>query len=190
MAAGVDRQAPPKSNNRITPDMNAKINKLKVGAAVALVLSAVIIAVIPCHAAPTHSSSTTPTNVVNYTIRVEWQEHHGSSHFIQLVTTEGQFQLNTSQSGDVEVNNTKVPVTINLNGDLKAVSSTQAQLSFFLGRTVPYVTKTAGSAGKSSTYQQRQEGISSKFVVTFGKPLVVQKDSNGEVSVLVKREEP
>ena len=62
----------------------------------------------------------------------------------------------------------------------------------FLGRTVPYVTSTFnnGSAmGASSSYSQMSVGLNASFVVTFGKPLVIQVDDNGEVSVLVTREE-
>jgi hypothetical protein len=57
---------------------------------------------------------------------------------------------------------------------------------------VPNVTGTFnnGSAmGASSSYSQMSVGLDSAFVVTFGKPLVIQVDDSGEVTVLVTREE-
>ena len=64
-------------------------------------------------------------------------------------------------------------------------------MKVFLGRTVPYVTSTynSGPGQSSSSYQQMRVGFDSAFTVTFGKPLVIQADQNGEISVLVKREE-
>jgi hypothetical protein len=32
-------------------------------------------------------------------------------------------------------------------------------------------------------------GLQSTFIITFGKPLAIQTDDNGTVSILVKREE-
>ena len=40
-----------------------------------------------------------------------------------------------------------------------------------------------------STYSQMSVGLQSTFVVKFGKPVVIQNDENGEISVLVKRVE-
>jgi hypothetical protein len=63
----------------------------------------------------------------------------------------------------------------------------------WLARKVPFVTGAIATGGKnapvSSSYQYCSLGLNSNFVVTFGKPLVVQADENGEVSILVKREE-
>jgi hypothetical protein len=55
---------------------------------------------------------------------------------------------------------------------------------------VPYVTSSFGGPGamKSSSYSQLSVGLESTFIVTFGKPLIIQTDGNGEVSVLVKRD--
>jgi hypothetical protein len=58
----------------------------------------------------------------------------------------------------------------------------------YLGRTVPYVTGTYGSGpNASSSYQQLSVGLESKFIVTFGKKVVIQNDESGQISVLVKR---
>jgi hypothetical protein len=64
-------------------------------------------------------------------------------------------------------------------------------LKLFLGRTLPYVTGTmTGPAGTtSSSYQQLQVGLDSTFVVVFGKPLVIQADENGAVTIMVQRQE-
>jgi len=49
---------------------------------------------------------------------------------------------------------------------------------------------TKGPGGSSSsTYQQLSVGMDSSFIVTFGKPLVIQGDENGQISILVKRDE-
>jgi len=59
----------------------------------------------------------------------------------------------------------------------------------FLGRTVPYVTGSFSGPGGGSSYSQLSVGLNSNFMVTFGKPLVIQADDNGEVTLLVKRME-
>jgi hypothetical protein len=127
--------------------------------------------------------------VVNYTIRVEWKDAKKGASSIQLETIEGQFELDTL-SGTTKINDSDVPNTIKLNGTLTELSAEKGRLQLFLGRTVPYVTSTfAGPGGKnSSSYSQLSVGLQSTFIVTFGKPLIVQTDDNGTVSILVKRE--
>ena len=80
---------------------------------------------------------------------------------------------------------------VKLSGSLVELNPEKGRLQLFLGRTMPYVTGTfAGSGGaSSSSYSQLSVGLNSNFVVTFGKPLVIQADDNGEVSILVKRME-
>jgi hypothetical protein len=75
------------------------------------------------------------------------------------------------------------------NGDLKALDAEHGRLQLFLGRAVPHVTRGGGPPG-STSIQQRQEGLSSTFIVTFGKPVLVQKDGNGAVTVLVESVKP
>lgn len=133
-----------------------------------------------------HSPTIAKTDAVNYVLRVEWKEQKGPIQSIQILTTEGNFHLNTSQPGPVRINNSEVPISISLEGDLQLIDAQRGRLQLFLGRSVPY----QSSSGASSSIQQRQEGLNCAFVVTFGKPLIIQKDANGEVSVLVKREEP
>ncbi len=139
---------------------------------------------------PSPARTDIPTvNPVNYVLRVDWKSNVGGSNIIQLLTSEGAFKLNTSQPGAVQVNDAELPVSVTVDGTLTALSSQQGQVHLFLGRSVPYVTRGAGPPGTSSI-QQRQEGLTLTFLVTFGQPVLVQKDGNGEVSVLVERQNP
>ena len=126
---------------------------------------------------------------VNYLIRVEWKEPKGDPKFLEVLTTEGNFNLDTIQKASVKINNTDIPVTLKFNGTLNALNDEKGRLQLYLGRTVPYVTGSFnnGLGGASSSYQQLNVGLQSTFIVTFGKPLVIQNDENGQISVLVKR---
>jgi hypothetical protein len=124
---------------------------------------------------------------VNYLIRVEWREPKGDPKSLEVLTTEGRVQLDTLQKNSVKINNNDVPVTLRFNGTLNALNDEKGRLQLFLGRTVPYVTGSS-SAGTSS-YSQMSVGLDSTFIVTFGKPLVIQTDENGQITVLVKRVE-
>ena len=127
-------------------------------------------------------------DAVNYLIRVEWKEPKGDPKSLEVLTTEGNFELDTIQKNSVKINNNDVPVTLKFNGTLRELSGEKGRLNLFLGRTVPYVTGTAGSGSNPiSTYSQMSVGLQSTFIVTFGKPVVVQTDENGAISVLVKR---
>lgn len=128
----------------------------------------------------------------NYQIRVQWKDADGGSNLLQIVTAEGGFKVNTAQLGKVKINNSDMPITLNLNGDLELLSADKARLKIFLGRTLPYVTGTtmapgAGGFVPSSTFQQLQLGLDSTVVVTFGKPLVIQSDEREEITLTVKR---
>ena len=125
---------------------------------------------------------------VNYVIRVEWKDAKRGTNALQIVTIEGSFQLDTV-SGAVKVNNADVPTTVKLSGSLAELSPEKGRLQLFLGRTVPYVTSSFSGPGGGSSYSQLSVGLNSNFVVTFGKPLVIQADDNGEVTLLVKRME-
>ena len=107
---------------------------------------------------------------------------------LEVLTTEGHVELDTLQKNSVKINNNDVPVTLKFNGTLNAINDEKGRLQLFLGRTVPYVTSTSGSGPNAmSSYSQLSVGLQSTFVVTFGKPIVIQTDENGEISVLVKR---
>jgi hypothetical protein len=125
---------------------------------------------------------------VNYVIRVEWKDNKKGTNALQIVTCEGSFDLNTI-SGAVKINNSDVPTTVKLSGSLTELNPEKGRLQLFLGRTVPYVTSTySGSGGNNgSSYSQLSVGLNSNFVVTFGKPLLIQADDSGEVTILVKR---
>ena len=158
-------------------------------------LAIILLLAITCHAdQPSANSSGSQSGVikeaVNYTIRVEWKDAKKSTNSLQLVTSEGNFQLDTI-SGSVKIDEMDVPTTVKLNGTITELSPEKGRLQLFLGRTVPYMTSTsARSAGRSSSsYSQLSVGLQSTFVVTFGKPLIVQTDDNGTVSILVKRGE-
>jgi hypothetical protein len=127
---------------------------------------------------------------VNYTIHVEWKDAKKGTSSLQIVTSEGNFELDTL-SGATKINDSDIPDTVKLNGTITELNTEKARLQLFLGRTVPYVTSTyTGSTGKNaSSYSQLSVGLSSTFIVTFGKSLIVQTDDNGTVSILVKRED-
>jgi hypothetical protein len=125
---------------------------------------------------------------VNYLIRVEWKDPKGETQSLEVLTTEGHVELDTLQKNSVKINNNDVPITLKFNGTLNAISDEKGRLQLFLGRTVPYVTSSSGSGpGAMSSWSQMSVGLQSTFVVTFGKPIVIQNDENGEISVLVKR---
>ena len=127
-----------------------------------------------------------PKELVNYVVRVEWKDAKKGTNALQIATTEGSFQLDTV-SGAVKINNSDVPTTVKVSGSLVELSPEKGRLQLFLGRTVPYVTSTFSGAGGGSSYSQLSVGLNSNFMVTFGKPLVIQTDDNGEVTLLVKR---
>jgi len=135
------------------------------------------------------SAPTEPKDTANYLIIVKWTDAKGGTNSLQVLTAEGSFTLDTVQSS-VRINDSDIPTTVSLNGSINALSPEKGRLQMFLGRTVPYVTGTySGGAGTtSSSYQQLRVGFNSTFTVTFDKPLVIQADNNGEVSVLVKRQ--
>jgi len=125
---------------------------------------------------------------VNYLIRVEWQEPKAEPKSLEVLTAEGTFNLNTIQKNSVKINNNDVPVTLKFQGTLRELDDTKGRLQLFLGRTVPYVTGTAGSGpGAMSSYSQLSVGLDSTFFVTFGRPVVIQTDESGQITVLVKR---
>jgi hypothetical protein len=135
---------------------------------------------------------TAAKDAVNYVIRVQCKDAKGKNSSLQVLTTEGSFNLDTIQPGTVKINDSEIPTTLKFRGDLNVISPEKGRLKLFLGRTVPYVTGSygGGSGGRgASTYQQLQVGLDSAFVVTFGKSLVVQADDSGEVTIFVKREE-
>ncbi len=139
---------------------------------------------------PGSPSAAVTKEAVNYTIRVEWKDAKKNTNSLQLVTSEGNFQLDTI-SGSVKIDQMDVPTTVKLTGTITELNMEKGRLQLFLGRTVPYVTSTiAGSVGRSSSsYSQLSVGLQSTVFVTFGKPLIVQTDDNGTVSILVKRGE-
>ena len=127
-------------------------------------------------------------DAVNYTIRVEWKDAKRATNYLQVVTSEGSVELDTI-SGAVKINDSDVPTTVKLTGTITELTAEKGRLRLFLGRTVPYVTSsTAGMGGsRSSSYSQMSVGLESTFIVSFGKPLIVQTDDNGTVSILVTR---
>lgn len=123
---------------------------------------------------------------VNYLIHIEWKEPKGDPKSLEVLTTEGSFEFDGLQKNSVKINNNDVPVTLKLSGTITALSDEKGRLQLFLGRTVPYVTGSFGN-GSSSSYSQMSVGLQSTFIVKFGKPVVIQTDENGQISVLVKR---
>jgi hypothetical protein len=129
---------------------------------------------------------------VNFVIKVDAKDGKGNISSLQVTTVAGSFELDTLQKASVKINNADIPTTLKMSGTLTPMNEQKGLLKLFLGRTVPYVTSTintGSTVGASSTYSQISVGLNSVFVVTFGRPLVVQVDDSGEVSVLVTREE-
>ena len=145
--------------------------------------------------ARTLPGSPSPANIeqdtVNYLIRVEWKAPNSDSKFLEVLSTEGQFNLSTVEKNPVKINGNDVPTTLKFTGSIAPLSADRARVKLFLGRTVPYVTSTAnnGTVGGISSYQQMSVGLDSTFIITFGKAVVVQNDENGQISVLVKRQD-
>ena len=130
-------------------------------------------------------------DTANYLIRVEWKAPNAESKFLEVLTAEGQFNLNTIEKNPVKINGNDVPTTLKFSGSINPIGSDKARVKLFLGRTVPYVTSTVnnGLPGSMSSYQQMSVGLDSMFVVKFGKSVVIQNDENGQISVLVKRQD-
>jgi hypothetical protein len=122
---------------------------------------------------------------VNYLVRVDWLQPKGESKFLEVLTTEGAFNVNTIQKNPVKINNNDIPVTLNLQGTLTAINDEKGRLQLYLGRTVPYVTSTKPDG--ASSYSQLSVGLNSNIIVTYGKPVIIQNDENGQISVLVRR---
>jgi hypothetical protein len=126
----------------------------------------------------------------NYLIRVEWRQPKGDPQSLEVLTTEGHFDLSTIQKTSVKINGSDIPTTLKFEGTLTALDDEKGRLQLFLGRTVPYVTGSSGSGPSvSSSYSQMSVGLDSTFLVKFDKPAVVQNDESGQITVLVKRME-
>ncbi len=177
--------------------MNTAKHKLTSSIIIPAGLALLLISALTCPAAPQLSSVprsplrpgqtvTVPylTNAAaNYLVRVEWKETNGATRALEVLTGEGTFQVNSSLPGAVKLGDTEHQISVTLNGQLKVLNSSQGQLQLFLGRSVPFLLN-------QSSIQQRQEGLTVTIFVTFGKPIIVQKDANAEISVSVKQQEP
>jgi hypothetical protein len=128
------------------------------------------------------------TNTSNFAIQVQWRTSRAETNSLKLLTTEGQFSLDSVQTNRVKINNNEIPVTLRFSGALMVMSPEKGRLNLFLGRTVPYVTGVNVASGStSSTYQQMQTGLNATYIVTFGKPIVIQSDGNEEITLLVTK---
>lgn len=140
---------------------------------------------------PVKTPPVAPKSQFNYLLQVEWKTK-GETNAVKVLTTEGQFNLDSILANKVKINNNEIPITLRLSGTLTVLSpDTKGQLTLFLGRTVPYVTgvSTGPSGTTTSSYQQMQAGLNSTYIVTFGKPLLIQSDNHEEVTILVSRQE-
>ena len=146
----------------------------------------------PMRTPPMASPPTTSTNEpANYIISVQWKDTKLGSSFVQMMTTEGAFNLDALEHSTMKINGPEIPTTLKLSGSLTVLNPEKGRLKLFIGRTVPYMTGASqGPSGTTpSSYQQLSVGLDSTFIVTFGKPLVIQGDENGQISILVKRDE-
>ena len=142
----------------------------------------------PSMASPPATSTNEPAN---YVISVQWKDTKLGSSFVQMMTAEGPFNLDALEHSTMKISGPDIPTTLKLSGNLTLLGPEKGRLKLFIGRTVPYMTgATRGPGGtSSSSYQQLSVGLDSSFIVTFGKPLVIQGDENGQISILVKRDE-
>jgi len=184
--------------------MQNKINLKSVAAGSLLKATIAMLCTVTCQAeppamppAPTPATLSQPAVIkaeaVNYVVRVQWMDAKGTTNFLQIVTIEGDFKTDAIQPYSVKIGNSDVPVMVTLNGHLTMLSPEKGRLHLLFSQKVPHATSASGVGGTNSpssySYQYISVGLNSDFVVTFGKPLVIQADENGEVSVLVKREE-
>lgn len=128
---------------------------------------------------------------VNYIVTVKWSDTKAGTNFLQVLTTPGSFNLNAIQSS-VRIDKNDIPTTVSFKGTVTEINPGKVNVQVFLGRTVPYVTSTysgGGPGASSSSYSQLSVGLDSRVVVSLGKPVVIQSDQNGEVTLSVKRQE-
>jgi len=147
---------------------------------------------LPADAPSVASPSTLSTNEpANYVISVQWKDTKLGSSFVQMMTAEGPFNLDALEHSTMKIKGPDIPTTLKLSGSLTLLSPEKGRLKLFIGRTVPYMTGASQGPGGSTSpsYQQLSVGLDSTFIVTFGKPLVIQGDENGQISILVKRDQ-
>ena len=140
----------------------------------------------------TTSPTTTKTSEpANYIISVQWKDTKLGSSYLQVMTSEGSFNADALEHSTMKTDGPGIPTTIKLSGTFTVLSPEKGRLKVFIGRTLTYTTGTSkGAAGTSApSYQQLSVGLDSTLIVTFGKPLVIQGDQNGQISILVKRDE-
>ncbi len=131
--------------------------------------------------------ASTPGDESNYLIHIEWSDGQGAPKTLEVVTGAGHVDYNGFLKSSVKIGGSDIPATLKLSGTLSVLSPKKGRLELYLGRTVPYVTSSYGPSGAlSNSYSQMSVGIQTTMVVTFGKPIVVQSDDNGVVTVLVK----
>ena len=142
----------------------------------------------PRVASPPTTSTNEPANNV---ISVQWKDTKMGNIFVQMMTAEGPFNLDALEHSTMKINGPDIPTTFKLSGNLTLLGPEKGRLKLFIGRTVPYMTGASKGPGGTtpSSYQQLSVGLDSTFIVTFGKPLVIQGDENGQISILVKRDE-
>lgn len=141
---------------------------------------------------PPSAPAAKAADLVNYLIRVEWNENDAKkdTKSLEVLTAEGNFEFDGLQKNSVKINDNDVPITLKFSGTLTTLSEEKGRLQLFLGRTVPYITGSYGSGpGHSSSYSQMSVGLQSAIIVKFGKPAVIKRDENGTITVLVKRME-
>ena len=132
-------------------------------------------------------SAAVAKDTYNYLIHVEWNDLKSDPKILEVLTTEGAVEYDGLQKASVKINNNEVPVTLKLTGTLTVLDWNKGRLQLYLGRTVPYVTSVGNALSPMASYSQMSVGLQATYVVTFGKPLVIQTDENGTISLLVKR---
>jgi hypothetical protein len=157
-------------------------------------LVVVALGLIVCQGQPatvTPPATVSTNESANYVISVQWKDTKMGSSYLQVMTSEGSFNVEALEHNTMKINGPDIPTTIRLSGDFAVLSPQKARLKLSIGRIVPYMTGSSKGAGGTvpSTYQQLSVGLDTTLIVTLGKPLVIQGDENGQISINVKRDE-
>jgi len=77
----------------------------------------------PMRTPPMASPPTTSTNEpANYIISVQWKDTKLGSSFVQMMTTEGAFNLDALEHSTMKINGPEIPTTLKLSGSLTVLN--------------------------------------------------------------------
>jgi hypothetical protein len=127
---------------------------------------------------------------VNYRITLEIKEPGSEPRVWKYVATDGDLEINSLMRETVKIDNYELPRTVTFSATLRTVSEDTCRVKLLIGRTVPFVSGSSGSAGGATTrtqIQQFQVGFSGTVLLEVGKPLMVQDDDSQRMTVRLDR---